>query len=125
MDYQYFYLNAFTLPVAGQAKMAVYNLLTGDIFSLDDKASKIFNNYNPSIEEMIRKAQSLNLEAESVYNLLNELNNLGLGMFSNQKLFIEKVYRDFIGPNPNKDFINLARVSIRVGNRCNLDCFFC
>jgi len=121
----YFYLNSFCLLVYGYKKAVIYNLLDGDVFWLDDKASKILKYIKLPISDIIEKCKLTGINKETALNLFSELVELNIGTFSDKKLFVDNIHNNFKKDSYDKELVDLKRVSIRVTDKCGLDCFFC
>jgi len=118
---KYFRLNPECYLVKGADRGAIYNLLSGDIISLNPKNTNILIDCEEgkSIKEIINSTD------DQCLVLFEKLREIKAGSFYEKKIYIKK-YGD---RDPWKTFSPVPPVLslgfIELSNLCELECFFC
>lgn len=125
-DMQYFRLNPECYIVRGIAKGAIYNLLSGDIISLDAVESRFLQRCeeNKSIEDA---ALSSEISLIKALEILQQKEKKDIGKYYAQPVYIDK-YRDR-QPKKIANFFRetalLEYAFLELTNNCYLNCYFC
>lgn len=109
----YFRLNPECYFVKGKARGAVYDLIEGDIYSLEPEETEIIE----------RAERNENIEMS---DLLKKMEDLHIGKFYERPVYIEKLrvgspieeYQPGHPPGINRAFLEIS-------NSCTRDCWFC
>ncbi len=123
---EYFRLYSECKLITGKSHGVIYNLLSGDMFSLKPEKLKIIalSESNKPISEI---SQLCGLPTGEVQNFLLEVEESNLGTFFPKPVFID----EYIDRNLQKvegimkDPPVLQMAFIELSNRCDLNCFFC
>jgi len=113
----YFKLNPECYLISGKAKAAIYDLITGNVFGLNEKEKEVLVMCENGVPvENIRGGK----------NILEEVCDKLLGEFYPNRIFVEKLrlgspIHDYQPGNP----IELERVFLEINNSCDYDCWFC
>lgn len=124
-DNQFFNLNPFCYLIKGAKKGCVYDLLNGDVYSVDGKFAEVLNQDNLSIKDITEKATKVKISRNKIYKNLEKLISLGLGKFTDEKIFIDRVYLDYKKNIAKKGVVSLSRIWVRTTSECSLNCVFC
>lgn len=120
-----FALNSFCFLIKGAKKSCIYDLLTGEVYSIDEGLSKVLHKEILTIEEIEEKADNAGIPKKSLYKKLEKLVSLGIGRFINNKIFIDKPYFDFKENIRKMQLVDLQKMSVRTTSECSLNCIFC
>ncbi len=124
-DTYFFNLNPFCYLIKGAEKGCVYDLLNGDLYSINKKIVEILSKDNLSIREIAEKANEVGISRKKLYNSLERLIFLGLGQLTHQKIFADKVHIDHKKNTDKRGVVPLSRLIVRVTSKCSLNCVFC
>ena len=113
---KYFRLYPTVKLVSTCKNSCLYDFVNGLMIKLDDKTNQLLNNYSNGIDE-----------TDESINILNKLEELGLGFYTHTIKFQEDFentdieLRKVIMPSNN----TIQKVFIELGSECNLDCIIC
>lgn len=124
-DNQFFNLNSFCYLIKGAKKGCLYDFLNGNVYSVDEKLVQILNQENLSMEEIAEKAGKASILRNKIYKNLEKLVSLGLGKFTEKKIFIDRVHFDFKENIIKRGQVVLSRILVRITSECSLNCIFC
>jgi radical SAM additional 4Fe4S-binding domain len=114
-----FRLNSFCHIVDGHEKGCIYNLISGDMISIDNNKLNVLLDCEKNIP--------IDLIPNVDINFINELESLGLGMFYDKPVYIDRLSTDI--PDALEVVVPMNyRINsfyIEIENKCNLDCVFC
>jgi radical SAM protein with 4Fe4S-binding SPASM domain len=115
----YFSLNPDSIFVTGARRAAIYNLTSGDIFSIDEAGREILElaGEGLSLHEILPRARCAR-SPDEVDTFLHELQGLKLGKKSPQP---HQSDRTHFSLHPKK----LRKVWLELTGRCNLRCIHC
>ncbi len=124
---KYFRLNSECHFVKGANRGAIYNLLSGDIISLEPNITKILRacEMDKSIDEIISSIGNISLK--ECLDLFEKLIKIKAGMFYERPIYIKKYgdidsYKKTRTP-PTPPILSLGFIELT--NLCELECFFC
>lgn len=110
-------LNPFCYLIKGAKKACIYDLLNGDLFSIDERVSKIFEDKGGKTIEIS--------ERDNLTHALDTLISSGLVIFTGNKVFTDRVKLNFIEDTAQERIPQLRRLWIRICSDCNINCIFC
>lgn len=124
-NYKFFLLTEDCLLVKGERKGAIYNIESGEVFSLGDAETLIIENCEneKSIDEI---SKILRYKASTIRKFLKKIEQYQLGFFYDKPVYIDKyrfleLHEKEALPEP----IVLDTLILELHKRCNLDCIFC
>ncbi|MBC7361761.1 MAG: radical SAM protein [Candidatus Aminicenantes bacterium] len=125
--YRYFYLNNFIVLVKGTQKGALYDLIRGNVYSIDGRLANIISdNYPKRIDEILQNGASRGFSNPDLIEVCRNLNRLGVCHMADRQVYIDRC-QEFLNPSLyNKhEKIILKRVLIQLTSECNIACLFC
>lgn len=112
-------MNTYCYLIAGLTGGCIYNLVSGEMISVDEKTYKFLKKCENN--EPLKKAT--NEEAELLADMLRKQ----IGMYYDNAVYIDKFY---IGSHPKMDTIMppnyaISNVFLELDTKCNFNCVFC
>lgn len=104
----------------------IYNVLTGNVYSMDKREASILNNLekNISIKET---SDLLNMSTEEIVVLTNKLEGSKIGIYVDNKIYIDKLAIDYSWQDLVfiKEKVNINKVNFIIEDDCEKDCYLC
>jgi radical SAM protein with 4Fe4S-binding SPASM domain len=128
---KFFFLNRECYYEMGVANGAIYNLYTGDVFSIEAPLADILDlleHKGLSIREAIHAGQySKNIDENILFERLQQLESLDLGEFYPKRIYVEKIKPKNTKKNRLTEgtSLQLDMVWLKISNSCNLHCIHC
>lgn len=115
----YFRLGSHCYFVKGLRNSCIYNVISGDMVSIDDEKSRIIEECEKNIN--INDIQNID------YCFLEKLNEMNFGDFFENPVYIDKLS---IGGNESFENIlpqnySIKKLFVELTNKCNFNCLFC
>lgn len=118
MEQKYFNFNEGIEIVYGPIRSAIYDLNSGDVFSIDEDGSSILRDLESCV--VIKDLQILkSIDKDSVREFLQELQDNNIGSFSNKAK--KRQRKNSINSYP----LILDVLWLELTNQCNLKCIHC
>ncbi len=121
----YFYLNPEYYLIVGKKKGAIYDLIKGNIYSIDVAKAKILalSELGYPISQIVEKT---NLSEETIINDLDYFSKHGVGNFYDKPTFVQKLrYGSQTYPKPGLSKPILSKAFLELNNNCQQACYFC
>ncbi|MFH1551928.1 MAG: radical SAM protein [bacterium] len=117
---KYFNLNPDCFLIKGKKRGAIYDLVNGDVYSIDEDSVDILTQCEKRISmgEVIRLISGV--ESQEILEYFSKLESLGLGEITDKGQNIQKQILSSLGIKKNLDFIWLE-----LTEKCNLRCLHC
>ena len=116
---KYFKLNSYCNFIREKNNSCLYNLVTGDMISIDIMNVEMLSNSEDNIP--LDKIHNLNMD------FYKQLYDMQMGKFYEKPVYIEKMHKGLtpLLKTVIKENINIKNLFIELGIECNLDCKFC
>lgn len=119
---RYFYLREGCRFVKGVTGCALYDLIKGNLYSVDNKLAEIIEK-GPNINSIIAAANKNMISADVIGQQIRTLCGLGLGYNTRRKIYRSSLLSaQEVLSNKNK---RLRSICLRIENRCNINCKHC
>ena len=125
---KFFFLNPECFVVSGRISSAIYNLYSGEIFSIDNVLAKFINICEKDkLPLNIIFADNNCFDRIEIDDELDYLCDLNLGSYYPNRVIVEKIRSPFSKYKDRRQFKppSLTNLTIELTNICNLDCVYC